>query len=160
MKRFVYSIITVLMILCIFTSCSVNHRSTLPIPDSMKNVTFSEHMDISIGFWNIHDMSNNKDRDAILKEIENTFNITIHPVSVSWENYKERYQIMSSTKSLPDIFATVTISSTSANDSARLLTLIENHDIRALPNDLSSFRAFGRFSGTWTISGLQTATSM
>ncbi|NLM09452.1 MAG: extracellular solute-binding protein [Clostridiaceae bacterium] len=139
MKRFVYSIITVLMILCIFTSCSVNHRSTLPIPDSMKNVTFSEHMDISIGFWNIHDMSNNKDRDAILKEIENTFNITIHPVSVSWENYKERYQIMSSTKSLPDIFATVTISSTSANDSARLLTLIENHDIRALPNDLSKF---------------------
>jgi len=139
MKRFICLFTIMIMLSGMLASCSVNHGSVLGLPDSMENVSFNEHLEISIGFWNIHDMADSKDRDAVLKDIESTFNITIRPVSVSWENYKERYQIMSSTKSLPDIFATVTISSTIADDSARLLTMIENRDIRSLPKDFSKF---------------------
>jgi len=139
MKRIICSSAIIIIILGILTSCSAGHKSTLRLPASMQNLSFNEHLELSIGFWNIHDMVDNKEKDAILEDIENAFNITIIPVSVSWENYKERYQIMSSTKSLPDIFATVTISSTSSNDSARLLTMIENRDIRPLPNDFSKF---------------------
>ena len=71
--------------------------------------------------------------------IEELFNITLHPVSVTWSNYKERYQILSATGSLPDVFATITLSSNDNNDSATFADMIETGSIRALPEDLSSF---------------------
>ena len=65
--------------------------------------------------------------------IEELFNITLHPTSVTWSNYKERYQILSATDSLPDLFATLTLSSTDNNDSATFTDMIETGSIRALP---------------------------
>ena len=71
--------------------------------------------------------------------IEELFNITLHPMSVTWTNYKERYQFLSFTNSLPDMFATITLSSTDNNDSATYSDLVSSGSIRSLPEDMSAY---------------------
>ncbi len=114
------------------------------LPDSLTGVSFDEHLTISVGFWNIQSMVNSKDKDDILVFIEDTFNITIEPVAVSWVDYKERYQVMSATNSLPDLFSSLTISSNDPNDAAYLISLIETNSIRSLPEDLSRYPNISR----------------
>lgn len=109
------------------------------LPDSLKERTFSTHLTVSVGYWNIQDMVNASEKDEILTWIEETFNITLEPISVNWIDYKERYQVMSATHSLPDLFSNLTISSTDTNDSANLSNLIQTDSIRSLPDDLSLY---------------------
>ncbi|MGF7145996.1 ABC-type glycerol-3-phosphate transport system substrate-binding protein [Anaerotaenia torta] len=109
------------------------------LPDSLQGLSFDEHLDISVGYWNIDAMVKAAQPDDVTQYMEELFNITLHPVSVTWSNYKERYQILSATGSLPDVFATVTISSSNTDDSASYTDMIESGSIRALPEDLSSY---------------------
>jgi putative aldouronate transport system substrate-binding protein len=123
------------------TGCShnSNKNKNTELPASIKHLNFEEHLDISIGFWNIDNLANSNNTDTLMQYLEELFNITIHPVSFTWSNYKERYQILSATKSLPDVFATVTLSSSDNNDSASLNDMVKNGSIRSLPEDLSSY---------------------
>lgn len=109
------------------------------LPPSLQELSYEEHMDISVGYWNIEGMSKAIQPDGITQYIEELFNITLHPISVTWSNYKERYQILSATNSLPDIFATLTLSSTDNNDSATFTDMITTGSIRPLPEDLSAY---------------------
>lgn len=109
------------------------------LPESLRALSFDEHLDISIGYWNIESMMKATEPDALTQYIEELFNITIHPVSVTWSNYKDRYQILSATNSLPDVFATLTLSSNDNNDSATFTELVETQAIQSLPADLSSY---------------------
>ncbi|MDL2300949.1 hypothetical protein LJC58_01190 [Lachnospiraceae bacterium OttesenSCG-928-D06] len=119
------------------TSCAPSREETRPISENSQNFSFEKHLDISIGYWNIDGMAKATQPDPLTEYIESLFNITIHPVPVTWSNYKERYQILSATDSLPDVFATVTISSNDNNDSSTFIEMIETGSIRALPVDLS-----------------------
>lgn len=92
-------------------------------------------LDVSIGYWNIEDMSNIK-KDDMRSYIEKMFSISITPISVDWSNYKDYYQMLSVTNSLPDVFATLTISSNDSNDSAYYEDLILSGSIQPLPDDL------------------------
>jgi hypothetical protein len=100
---------------------------------------FSEHLEISISYWEIDDMAALPQPDAIQTYIENLFNITIKPISVSWSSYKEYYQMLDATENLPDVFANLTISSSDSNDSAVYNDYISSGSIRALPEDLSDY---------------------
>ncbi|MGN1019192.1 MAG: hypothetical protein ACI4O7_02360 [Aristaeellaceae bacterium] len=95
-------------------------------------------LDISIGFWNI-DRMNDVQQDAMREYMESMLNISVTPVSVDWVNYKEYYQMLSATDSLPDVFTTLTISSNDANDTAFYEHLIETGRIQPLPEDLSAY---------------------
>lgn len=95
-------------------------------------------LDVSIGYWNIEDMSNIQ-KDAMRDYVEKKFAISINPISVDWSNYKDYYQMLSVTNSLPDVFATLTISSNDTNDSAYYEDLIRNGSIQPLPDDLSAW---------------------
>ena len=112
-------------------------RQTLP--ESLQDLSFEEHLNISVGYWNIEDMAKATEPDAMTQYIENLFNITLEPISVTWSNYKERYQILSATGSLPDVFATVTLSSNDNNDSATFSDFINTGAIRSLPEDLTDY---------------------
>lgn len=111
------------------------------LPQSLQTLSYEEHLDISVGYWNIDGMAKAIQPDDMTRYIEELFNITLHPTSVTWSNYKERYQILSATDSLPDLFATLTLSSTDNNDSATFTDMIETGSIRALPKDLSAYPA-------------------
>lgn len=136
---------TILCSAFLLASCSRNSnapdRDTSVLPESLKNLSFEEHLDISIGYWDIDDMAKAAEADGMTEYIEKLFNITIRPVSMTWSNYKERYQILSATNSLPDVFATITLSSTDNNDSATFADMIKTNSIRALPDDMTSFPA-------------------
>lgn len=123
--------------------CEASRQSDGPdrsvLPDSLQAMSFDEHLDISVGYWNIDDMVKATQPDGMQEYIEKLFNITLHPVSVTWSNYKERYQILSATGSLPDVFATITLSSNDNNDSAAFADMIKTGSIRSLPGDLSSY---------------------
>ena len=95
-------------------------------------------LDVSIGFWHI-DRMNDVQQDAMREYMENLLNISVTPVSVDWVNYKEYYQMLSATDSLPDVFTTLTISSNDANDTAFYESLIETGRIQPLPEDLSAY---------------------
>lgn len=109
------------------------------LPESVQSLSFDEHMTISIGYWNIENMTKATEPDELTQYIEKLFNITIQPMSVTWTNYKERYQILAATGSLPDVFVNLTLSSTDCNDSAGYTDMIQNQSIRALPSDLSNY---------------------
>lgn len=97
-----------------------------------------KQLEISIGYWNIEHMSDVQS-DPLRDYIESKFSVSITPVSVDWSNYKEYYQMLSATNSLPDVFATLTISSNDANDSAYFENLIASGSIQPLPDDLSPY---------------------
>ncbi len=140
MKRLLSAI---LILVLVISGCSniqnAQDQEELPLPDSVKNIEFKEHLNISVAFWDIQDMVAGKKEDALLSYIEKTFNVTFEPVSVSWSDYKEKYQIMSATGSLPDMFANLTISSADNNYSSGLNNLILSNSIRSLPEDLSNY---------------------
>ncbi len=127
----------------LFTGCADSSADRGPdrsaLPPALQNLSFEEHMDITVGYWDIENMSDCSRTDLLKSYIEELFNITIIPYSVSWANYKERYQILSTTNSLPDVFATLTLSSNNSNDSAFFFKMITNGSIRPLPDDLSAF---------------------
>lgn len=141
-KKFVLWGAVLSLLLC-SPGCTASWENTEPnrsvLPESLQSKDFSTPMTISIGYWDIEDMSKISEPDEMQTYIEELFNIKISPVSVTWSNYKERYQILTATDSLPDIFATVTISSSDNNDSATFIDMIENQAIRPLPDDLSAY---------------------
>lgn len=106
--------------------------STYADPSTLTELT------ISIGDWEISAMTTGQS-DAMRDCIEEKFAIRIEPVSVDWSNYKDYYQMHSATDSLPDVFATLTISSSDTNDSAFYETMIESGSISPLPDDLSAY---------------------
>lgn len=140
------SVMLLCLVICIallLTGCSSSRQPTDPdrsvLPETLKSLSFEEHLDISVGYWNIEGMVKAAQPDGMLKYMEELFNITLHPVSVTWSNYKERYQILSATGSLPDVFATITLSSNDSNDSATFADMIESGSIRSLPEDMSAY---------------------
>ena len=140
MKRFIPLI---LITVCLLSGCQggtiITPQNTTGSPKILNHVDLTNHLTLSIGFWDIQNMVTNTQNDALLDYIEKSFNITIEPVSVNWADYKERYQILSATKSLPDMFANVTISSSDNNDSASLDNLILSNYIRSLPQDMEHY---------------------
>lgn len=98
-----------------------------------------EWYDVSIGFWNLQDMEQSPEKDALWRYIEERFHIRIKPVSVGWANYHEQYQIMASTGMLPDIFADLIISSSNTANVAWLKNMLASGIVRALPDDLSAY---------------------
>lgn len=134
---------------CVFALCAMlavssfsgcMQKNTAPErPEWMTGKDFSNHLEITVGYWNVEDMAAQPQPDAIQEYVEELFNITIKPVSVTWTNYKEYYQMLNATDNLPDVFATLTISSNDAKDSAIFEDYIFSGSIRALPDDLSDY---------------------
>ncbi|WP_281550237.1 hypothetical protein [Murimonas intestini] len=135
--------LTVLASSCILGVCAAGGCSQTAgggeKPEWMAGKDFSKHLEISVGYWNIEEMAARTQPDAIQKYIEELLNITIKPVSVTWTNYKEYYQMLNATDNLPDVFATLTISSNDSNDSAIFEDFINSGAIRPLPDDLTGY---------------------
>lgn len=121
-----------------FSGCG-HLTDTQERPEWMANKDFSEHLEISIGYWDIEEIAARTQPDSVQKYIEDLLNITIKPVSVTWTNYKEYYQMLDATDNLPDVFTTLTISSNDSNDSAVFEDYVASGSIRALPEDLSGY---------------------
>lgn len=65
---------------------------------------YEEHMDISIAYWQIEDALENREEDAVLKALEEKFNITIVPQNITWDDYYNKLSLWAETGELPDLF--------------------------------------------------------
>lgn len=134
MKR-ILSLLLILMLTLFLTIPSCGKSEAIHGNESVP----SKHEDISIAFWGIDAMDKEADPDGVLSYIQRRFNITIDPFPVTWSNYRKRYEVLSMTDSLPDVFATTTLSSSDPDDSSVYEKMITEGKIRALPSDLSKW---------------------
>jgi|GEM_PF-391865 len=126
-------------VLCL-TGCGGETDKSVPeLPEAIAGADFTEHINISIGFWDIQSMENVVTKDGIWQYIEELFNITVTPVNLNWSDYNERYLIMGVSDSLPDIFPATTISGSSENNLLRLSDMIAGNMLTPLPEDLSGY---------------------
>lgn len=65
---------------------------------------FSEHMDISLAFWDVEANLTGTEDDQVLKTLEEKFNVTFVPQNLSWDDYEQKLQLWAASDSLPDIF--------------------------------------------------------
>lgn len=65
---------------------------------------FSEHLDISIGSWDVETKLTGTPDDKVLKAIEDKFNITFIPQNLTWDDYGQKLQLWAASDSLPDLF--------------------------------------------------------
>ncbi|MFD0961742.1 extracellular solute-binding protein [Paenibacillus chungangensis] len=66
---------------------------------------YKEPMEISIAFWDIEGELAKVEKDPIVQEILNKFNITIKPVNTTWDDYGQKIQMWAASGQLPDVFA-------------------------------------------------------
>lgn len=63
-----------------------------------------EHMDLTVSLWDIENsFPEGKEKDAILKAVEEKFNVTFIPMNVGWDGYGEKMNVWAASGSLPDI---------------------------------------------------------
>ncbi len=123
----------------LLTSCFLPPLAACSVSQPAAESLYPSHLAISIGYWNIEGMQNNDHSDALRAYLENKFNISIEPFSVSWADYHDRYQILSATNSLPDIFASAEVNTSWKAEASNLDSMIANGSIRDLPSDLSAY---------------------
>lgn len=99
--------------------------------------TYSDTLDISIGYWDIDSLTRESSPDGILDYLQKRFHVRFSFVPATWINYQEKYRMLALTDSLPDIFASMTLSSGDPTGSTEYASFIDNGKIRALPDDLS-----------------------
>ncbi|MBW7456238.1 extracellular solute-binding protein [Paenibacillus sepulcri] len=111
------------------SSNAANHTDTGAAADN----PFAEHMDISLSWWGIG-VGFGKN-DEVLQKIEKDFNVTLKPMDIGWDNYKEKSQVWAAAGQLPDI---ITHSITNDNP-ATYNDWVNQELIHALPDDLSAY---------------------
>lgn len=73
--------------------------------EAVQTDDFSEHMDISLAFWDVEAYFSGTRDDKVLKTLEEKFNVTFVPQNVTWDDYGQKLQLWAASDSLPDIFA-------------------------------------------------------
>ncbi len=110
-----------------------------PASSSSRKTENIRHLNVSIAFWDIGEMARNKQPDAVLRSLEERFDITVEPVSVGWTDYEEQYHVMAATGCLPDVFVTNSIGASGLKSNYSLSSYVEGGLIRPLPVDLSPY---------------------
>ena len=81
MKKVFLCIMALLLVLLPSCVSSPEEQTSSQAPSS----SYTEHMEISVAYWNIREMASRNDRpDAIQQLIEDRFNISLELTDVSW----------------------------------------------------------------------------
>jgi putative aldouronate transport system substrate-binding protein len=111
----------------------VNNAPNMNVAGEDEEAPTAKHMEISISFPDIGNFIKRDVEDPLLKEIEQRFNITIKPVQVTWEDYREKTNLWAASGQLPDIFFTA------STDNSLYKTWVEQGVIRQIPEEVSSY---------------------
>lgn len=109
---------------------------------------FKEHLEISVGFWDIDTIAPKFHEDKIFQDVMKKFNITIKPVNVTWDDYVQKYQMWAASGQLPDMFATDAIGTQYYRN------WVNQGIVKALPEDLSAYPNLKEYFETPDIKGL------
>ncbi len=93
-------------------------------------------LEISVAVWDIENAKlDAAEPDAILKMVQEKFNVTFVPMNVGWGDYTDKYTTWAAGGSLPDISGGIDW----AAGSGTYYQWIEDGVVRALPKDLSKY---------------------
>lgn len=92
-----------------------------------------EHMEISVGLWDITSSISEAAEDKVYDIIKDKFNITIKPVNLTWDDYPQKVQIWAASSQLPDIFAC------DIRTQQSYKKWVDQGVIRAVPSDLGKY---------------------
>ena len=97
-------------------------------------------MTISVALWDIALAFEDDSIDPMKQYFYDKFNVVIEPMGVTWGDAGERYQIWSSSDSMPDISGALDIIG-----GGRYFQWIEDGVIRALPSNLTAYPMVNQF---------------
>ena len=129
-------LIEITALLCLCTVLVIGYAHSKQSAGDKKENKIPE---ISFGYWDIDQMQNSAESDGITQYLEEKFGFLANAQSFNWSNYKQQYQILSSTGELPDVFTTVLLSSNNSEDTAMFKQMVADKMIQALPKDLSAY---------------------
>lgn len=129
-------LIGITALLCLCTVLVIGYAHSKQSAGDKKENKIPE---ISFGYWDIDQMQNSAESDGITQYLEEKFGFLVNAQSFNWSNYKQQYQILSSTGELPDVFTTVLLSSNNSEDTAMFKQMVADKMIQALPKDLSAY---------------------
>ena len=100
---------------------------------------FTEHMDISIAFWDVETALTSNPDDKVLKTIEDKFNVTFVPQNMTWDDESQKLELWSAAGTLPDVFAS------GGRNSSVFARRANEGVIKEIPSDLSAFPNLERY---------------
>lgn len=118
------------------TPASDTPAADTPAADTEKN---SEHLTITVGYWDVDAALANRENDTVLKTIEEKFNVTFEPVNVTWDDYNQKFQLLASSDSLPDIFAS------DVRTTATFAEWANDGLLHEIPSDLSAYPNLAKY---------------
>lgn len=103
------------------------------------NNDFSEHLDISLAFWDVESNLTGTPDDKVLKTLEEKFNVTFVPQNISWDDYEQKLQLWAASDSLPDIFMGA------ERTKASFAKWANEGLLREIPADLSAYENLSKY---------------
>ncbi|SFA98286.1 putative aldouronate transport system substrate-binding protein [Cohnella sp. OV330] len=89
--------------------------------------------DVSVALWDVGKNLTDPAADKLLKTVEDKTNLTFKAKAVTWNDYKEKFNLWAASGELPDMFVT------DFRLTPTVDTWIKQGLIRALPDDLSAY---------------------
>lgn len=153
-KRMTALIICMMLVTSLLSGCSAkksetstedtqptttNTEATTSPEASVTSNDFSEHMDISLAFWDIEANLTGTENDEVLKTLEDKFNVTFVPQNVTWDDFEQKTQLWAASGTLPDIF-------TGAFRTGGNFTKWANEGLlKEIPTDLSAYPVLQKY---------------
>lgn len=103
-KRFLCGFFLMSLYLSGLAGCGNEENATGEENELEAESMYESHLDISIAYWQIDNALEGKGEDAVLKQIEQKFNVTIVPKNITWDDYYNRITLWAETGQLPDLF--------------------------------------------------------
>jgi putative aldouronate transport system substrate-binding protein len=108
-------------------------KATASVEPAKTDNPFAEHMDLSVSYVDIQNAIKPGVNDALLKAIEEKFNITIKPVNFGWSDYSEKGKLWAASSQMPDVMFSDAMDTDLANKWA------DQGISQNLPTDLSNY---------------------
>lgn len=109
------------------------------VVSSEKDYSQEEPLEISIAYWDVESNFAGGDQDAVLKTIEDKFNVTFVPQNISWDDYEQKLQLWAASDSLPDVFVGA------YRTTATFATWARQGLLKAIPDDLSAYPSLAQY---------------
>lgn len=95
---------------------------------------FKDHIELTIAHWGIGEaLPTDGTEDAVKDTIFKKLNITIKPMNITWDDYKQKVSVWAASDQLPDAFSYDGFETSTYRD------WIKQGIIQALPSDLSAY---------------------
>jgi putative aldouronate transport system substrate-binding protein len=114
-------------------STSTDAKTTAGVETAKASNPFAEHMDLTVSYIDIQNAIKPGANDALLKAIEDKFNITIKPVNFGWSDYSDKGKLWAASSQMPDVMFSDAMDTDLANKWA------DQGITQSLPKDLSSY---------------------